>query len=72
MIAWNPPPVNWVKLDVDGRMSKESGLIYAGGVVRDTNRQWIKGFALNRGMGSVLEAEYWGLFEGCWVEKSIG
>ncbi|KAK3221926.1 hypothetical protein Dsin_008951 [Dipteronia sinensis] len=26
--------------------------------------EWLKGFALNRGVGSALEAELWGLFEG--------
>ena len=38
--------------------------ISAGGVVRDHMKKWLVGFALNKGIGNVLEAELWGILEG--------
>ncbi|KAL5844206.1 hypothetical protein ACOSQ4_010164 [Xanthoceras sorbifolium] len=64
MLAWCPLPTNWVKLNVDGGMCNKGGLIYTGGVIRDANSCWLGGYSLNRGMGNVLDAEFWGLFEG--------
>ncbi|KAK0586151.1 hypothetical protein LWI29_001876 [Acer saccharum] len=63
-IAWSPPDLDWVKLNVDGSLNPESGMISAGGIVRNHLKNWIGGFALNRGTGSILEAELWGIFEG--------
>ena len=56
-IAWTPPSVGWVKLNVDGSCNPNSGTISVGGVLRDHLKNWLKGFALNRGVGSILEAE---------------
>ncbi|KAL5780992.1 hypothetical protein ACOSP7_006021 [Xanthoceras sorbifolium] len=62
-ISWCPPPSCWVKLNVDG--SRNSlGCIAGGGVIRDSNGQWIGGFISNKGIGNVLEAELWGMAEG--------
>ena len=38
--------------------------IGAGGVLRDSNGNWISGFAASLGNGSVLDAEAWGLLLG--------
>ncbi|CAL2251951.1 unnamed protein product [Prunus armeniaca] len=51
-------------LNVDGSCKPASGNIGAGGVLRDSFGNWIKGFAVNMGNGQVLEAELWGLFFG--------
>ncbi|KAK2654289.1 hypothetical protein Ddye_014145 [Dipteronia dyeriana] len=45
-------------------MNPNLGTIAAGGVVRDHKKNWMVGFALNKGTGSVLEAELWGILEG--------
>ncbi|KAK0586448.1 hypothetical protein LWI29_007016 [Acer saccharum] len=63
-IAWSPPPLGWVKLNTDGSWRPEFGSISAGGVIRNNEKAWLVGFALNKGMGNVLEAELWGIFEG--------
>ena len=47
-------------------------MISAGGIIRDDRMNWIAGFALNRGVGSVLEAEIWGIFEGLKLAWSTG
>ncbi|KAL5736493.1 hypothetical protein ACOSQ2_031281 [Xanthoceras sorbifolium] len=50
LIVWNPPPFGLVKLNVDGSI--------------DCNNSWLGGFTINKGSGSILEAELWGLLEG--------
>ncbi|KAK3222988.1 hypothetical protein Dsin_010013 [Dipteronia sinensis] len=63
-LAWNPPAQDWIKLNVDGSMSLVLGSITAGGVIMDHKRNWLDGFSLNKGVGSVIEVELWGIFEG--------
>ncbi|KAK3225900.1 hypothetical protein Dsin_005762 [Dipteronia sinensis] len=60
----NPPPPDWIKLNMDGSMRPESGSIVAEGVFRDDNYNWFGGFAMNKGVDSALEAEMWGIFKG--------
>ncbi|KAK3205641.1 hypothetical protein Dsin_019687 [Dipteronia sinensis] len=55
---------DWVKLNTDGSRDIDLGTITAGGVLRNHLKQWLRGFVLNKGFGSVLEAELWGMFEG--------
>ncbi|KAK3227570.1 hypothetical protein Dsin_007432 [Dipteronia sinensis] len=63
-IVWQPPSDGWVKLNVDGSRDPISGVITAGGVLRDHSKNWLRGFVINKGVGSILEAEMWGLLEG--------
>ncbi|KAF7815995.1 ribonuclease H [Senna tora] len=43
-MGWNPPPANWVKLNADGSCLSTTGEIGAGGIIRNSEGQWIKGF----------------------------
>ncbi|KAK3229955.1 hypothetical protein Dsin_001836 [Dipteronia sinensis] len=63
-IAWLEPNENWVKLNIDGSRNSESGIITARGVLHNHWKSWLKGFVLNKGIGSVIEAKLWGLYEG--------
>ncbi|KAK2659506.1 hypothetical protein Ddye_006039 [Dipteronia dyeriana] len=63
-VAWVPPDEGFVKLNVDGGCVVDEGTNYAGGVVRDHSKNWLGGFVLNKGIGTGIEAELWGLFEG--------
>ncbi|KAL5841286.1 hypothetical protein ACOSQ3_011889 [Xanthoceras sorbifolium] len=54
----------WIKLNIDGSRDNYVGNIAAGGVLTDATKQWITGLALNRGKGSVLEAEFWEIYKG--------
>ncbi|KAK0573128.1 hypothetical protein LWI29_003364 [Acer saccharum] len=68
-IFWTPPPppfppLDWVKLNVDGRLNPDLNSIAVGGIIRDNEKNWLMGFALNKGLGSIIEAELWGIFEG--------
>ncbi|KAL5732538.1 hypothetical protein ACOSQ2_032230 [Xanthoceras sorbifolium] len=37
LISWSPPPLDWVKLNVDGSRSGDLGYIKVGGVIWDSN-----------------------------------
>ncbi|CAL8992017.1 unnamed protein product, partial [Prunus brigantina] len=50
----------------------EDGRIAAGGVLRDSSGQWMRGFAVNLGVGQVLEAELWGIYLGLKLAWDIG
>ncbi|KAL5836164.1 hypothetical protein ACOSQ4_015661 [Xanthoceras sorbifolium] len=56
-MAWEPPMAGWVKLNVDGSRDNQTGSIAAGGVARDLNSNWVRGFAMHLGAGNILEAE---------------
>ncbi|KAL9414398.1 hypothetical protein AB3S75_042799 [Citrus x aurantiifolia] len=62
-IGWQPPTWPWCKLNTDGfaRNSWDAG---AGGVIRDSVRNWILGFCMNIGECPVVMAELWGLYQG--------
>lgn len=58
----------------NGSGKSASGLIGAGGVIRDSSGVWIAGFAVNLGQGQILEVEVWGLYFGLswpWTKVSI-
>ncbi|KAK0587703.1 hypothetical protein LWI29_027305 [Acer saccharum] len=63
-VAWDPPSEGYVKLNVDGGCAGGLGAITAGGVLRDHWKNWLGGFVVRKGVGSAIEAEFWGLFEG--------
>ncbi|CAL8991959.1 unnamed protein product [Prunus brigantina] len=52
------------KVNTDGSRINSSCLIGAGGLLRDSCGNWIKGFSANLGYGSIIEAELWGIFWG--------
>ncbi|KAK5818964.1 hypothetical protein PVK06_023918 [Gossypium arboreum] len=53
-----------VHLFIDGAVQLDSGLVAAGGVLRDKEGQWIIGFHRFLGKCSVFNAELWGILEG--------
>ena len=64
-LHWIAPTYGVCKINTDGSRKSASGFICgAGGLLRDNYGAWIKGFSVNLGVGSVLEAELWGIFWG--------
>ncbi|KAK2662268.1 hypothetical protein Ddye_000842 [Dipteronia dyeriana] len=57
-------PIYAVKLNVDGSLTHDLGTSPIGGVIRNHEKSWIEGSALNIGFGCIVEAELWGIFEG--------
>ncbi|CAA0831450.1 Polynucleotidyl transferase- ribonuclease H-like superfamily protein [Striga hermonthica] len=64
MVRWTAPVAGWVKVNVDGSVTRTTSLSSAGRLIRDETGCWIVGFAMNIGTSTVLEAELWGVIQG--------
>ncbi|KAK2664515.1 hypothetical protein Ddye_003089 [Dipteronia dyeriana] len=58
LVSWAPTTKNWVKLNIDGSCSSESGAITARGVMRNNKKGRIKGFVMNIGWGMSWKLNY--------------
>lgn len=63
-IQWSVRPPGVCKVNTDGSKINAFGLIGVGGLLRDSFRNWIKGFTMNLGDGFIVEYELWGIFYG--------
>ncbi|KAL5778030.1 hypothetical protein ACOSP7_010956 [Xanthoceras sorbifolium] len=61
-----------VKVNVDGSRRCDSGAITVGGVARNSEKVWLAGFAVKKGVGFVLCAELWAILEGLKLAWSLG
>ncbi|KAF7824308.1 hypothetical protein G2W53_022452 [Senna tora] len=61
---WSPPDTGWCKINVDGSFNEDSNNITCGGVIRDHEGKWIRGFSKKLGKGCILLAEICGILEG--------
>jgi ribonuclease HI len=71
-IKWLKPTAGWVKLNTDGAYSSSCGLAGGGGLLRDSNGNWIHGFARFLGNCSSTIAELWALKDGLTLAHSLG
>ncbi|GLT82219.1 hypothetical protein SLE2022_006230 [Rubroshorea leprosula] len=69
-VRWHPPEDGFLKLNTDG--SLRQGSASAGGLIRDSNGNWLHGFLVNIGRATSLVAELWGLREGLKLCLSLG
>ncbi|BFG33690.1 hypothetical protein CerSpe_199640 [Prunus speciosa] len=60
-LVWDPPGFGYFKLNIDGSRNSDTGAIGAGGVIRNSDGEWIAGFSVNLGKGQIIDAEIWGL-----------
>ncbi|KAF2304954.1 hypothetical protein GH714_000703 [Hevea brasiliensis] len=56
-VSWTCPPDNVFKLNTDGSLPNLGGIACGGGLIRDSNGRWFKGFKVVFGKTSVLGAE---------------
>ena len=47
VVGWKYPPLDWMKLNIDGCSKGNLGLATVGGLIRDCMGFWIKGFTIN-------------------------
>jgi len=71
-IGWRYPPIDWVKINVDGCSKGNPGVAGAGGVSRDAISRWIVGFALNIRICTSVGAELWAITNGLKLAWSKG
>ncbi|MCI12311.1 ribonuclease H protein, partial [Trifolium medium] len=62
-IAWQRPEVGWLSLHTDGA-SRRDTTAGCGGLLRNSNGQWMGGFSHNLGRCNAYLAELWGVFDG--------
>ncbi|KAH9751354.1 putative ribonuclease H protein [Citrus sinensis] len=62
-IGWQPPVWPLCKLNSDGACRRNGGS-FARGILRNSNGDWVSGFAMNIGYCSVTIAELWGVYQG--------
>ena len=55
-VGWMPPPNEWITLNTDGCCKGSSELAGCGGLLRNTNGDWIKGYSYNIGSCNALAA----------------
>ncbi|CAL1408886.1 unnamed protein product [Linum trigynum] len=58
-LGWRPPQAGWRTLNIDGASNGNPTPAGAGGVIRDSSRQWVSGFVANIGTTSAAQAELW-------------
>lgn len=51
---------------------KSSGIVGAGGLIRNSSGEWLTGFSINLGICSVKIAELWGIYEGFLLAWNVG
>ncbi|GLT95117.1 hypothetical protein SLE2022_128190 [Rubroshorea leprosula] len=71
-ISWHRPDPPFCKLNTDGSRMQETGLVSAGGLLRDFSGTFIQGFSVNIGQISVFLAELWGCREGLILRMNKG
>lgn len=59
-----PPPFSWKKLNLDGSSMGNPGLARGGGLIRNANGEWVKGYARAIGCSTSVAAELWALRDG--------
>ena len=63
-INWEKPGYGWLTLNTDGLVVGNFGVAEGGGLIRDTNGEWVTDFARRIGKTSSFLAELWALHDG--------
>ncbi|KAJ1428203.1 Ribonuclease H-like superfamily [Sesbania bispinosa] len=61
---WQPPPVGYTKLNLDGSYNHSNNIMGSGGVMRDANGTWLWGFSGCHEPGNALLLELLAIKEG--------
>jgi ribonuclease HI len=64
-------PRDFVKLNTDGSVLGNPGLASLGGVLRDSNGNWLRGFSHKLGITNSLAAELWGVRDGLLLARDL-
>ena len=63
-VKWNQPPANWYKLNSDGSSLHNPGRAGGGGIIRNSNSEWVAGYARAIGCTTNVAAKLWALRDG--------
>ena len=71
-VRWEKPPLGWCKLNTDGASFGNPGRARGGGVIRDSEGRWLRGFARSIGFTTSITAKFWALRDGLLQAVQIG
>ena len=71
-MGWEKPPRGWLKLNTDGSAMRNPERAGGGGLIRDHDGAWLKGFARGLGFTNSALAELWALRDGLLLAKEMG
>ena len=72
-ICWVKPPLGWSKLNTDASVSSNPHFAGGGGgLLCNSNGDWIRGVSHSIGSTSILLAELWALRDGLIMARSLG
>ena len=71
-VDWEKPLVGWAKLNSDGSALGNPGRTSGGGVIRDHNGKWLKGYTRSLGCTNSCMAELWALRDGLLLARDMG
>ncbi|XP_030958826.1 uncharacterized protein LOC115980745 [Quercus lobata] len=71
-VGWEKPPRGWLKLNTDGSAMRNPERAGGGGLIRDHDGDWLKGFARGLGFTNSALAELWALRDGLLLAKEMG
>ena len=63
-VRWLPPPISWMKLNLDGSSMRNLGLAGRGGLICNENGEWVKGYTRAIGCATSVTTELWALRDG--------
>ena len=69
---WFRPPVDWFKLNSDGVALGNPSKVGGGGLTRDHQGMWVKGYMRHIGFASNIIAEFWVLKDGLLLASQLG
>ena len=70
-VYWQKPPMGSYMLNSNGASMGNLGKARGGGLIRDSQRKWVKGYMRKIGMASV-EAKFWALRDGLILASQMG
>ena len=70
-VAWEKPPIGWLKLNSDGSALGNLGKAGGGGLIHDHQGNWIRGYARSLGNTNSFIAELWALRDGLTIAKEL-
>ena len=71
-VKWSKPLEGWYKLNSDGASYGNPSKVRGGGLIRDCNGSWFKGFARSIGFATSITAEAWALRDGLKLALNAG
>ena len=71
-VRWSKPLLGWFKLNTDGASLGNPSKVGGGGLIRDSEGRWIRGFSRSIGHATSVMAELWALRDGLKLAVQLG